>query len=106
YYYFYTEHPAISYFDHPPAIAWVLKAFTVVLGKEVWVIKLADTLVTLGTLLVFRQLALFFLPRHRAMQGLLLLGSTLMVTILSLVSTPDVPLMLCWSLALLCLCKA
>lgn len=106
YYYFYTEHPAISYFDHPPAIAWVLKAFTVVLGKEVWVIKLGDTLVTLGTLLVFRQLALFFLPRRRAMQGMLLLGSTLMVTILSLVSTPDVPLMLCWSLALLCLCKA
>ncbi|RPD40070.1 glycosyltransferase family 39 protein [Chitinophaga barathri] len=106
YYMFYTEHPAASYFDHPPGIAWVLKMFTAVLGKKVYAVKLADTVITLLTLAFFYRLSLRFLSRRRASNALLLFSSTLMVTILSLVSTPDVPLMLCWTLSLLCLYKA
>ncbi|QEH40456.1 glycosyltransferase family 39 protein [Chitinophaga sp. XS-30] len=106
YYYFYSEHPALSYYDHPPAIAWLLKAFTTVLGKEVFVIKLADTVTTLLTLFCFYRLARLFTSRHVAGKALLLLFPTLMITILSLVSTPDVPLMLCWTLTLLCLYHA
>lgn len=106
YYTFYTEHPAASYFDHPPGIAWVLKTFTALLGKKVYAVKLADTVVTLLTLAFFYRLSLRFLSRRRAANTLLLFSSTLMATILSLVSTPDVPLMLCWTLSLLCLYKA
>lgn len=106
YYTFYAEHPAASYYDHPPGIAWVLEIFTAVLGKKVYAVKLADTVVTLLTLAFFYRLSLRFLSRGRASSALLLFSSTLMVTILSLVSTPDVPLMLCWTLSLLCLYKA
>lgn len=106
YYYFYAEHPALSYFDHPPAIAWILKAFTTILGKKVFVVKLADTVTTLLTLFCFYRLSLLFVSRHNTEKALLLLFPTLMITILSLVSTPDVPLMLCWSLTLLCLYNA
>lgn len=106
YYTFYTEHPAASYFDHPPAIAWILKTFTAVLGKKVYAVKLADTLVTLLTMIFFYRLSLRFLSRRHAANALMLFSSTLMVTILSLVSTPDVPLLLCWTLSLLCLYKA
>lgn len=103
YYHFYGEHPALSYFDHPSGIAWVLKAATAVFGKKVFALKLADTLVTLGTLFVFYRFSRQFLSRQRSLNALLLLYSTLMVTILSLVSTPDTPLMLFWALSLLCL---
>ncbi|WP_346317375.1 glycosyltransferase family 39 protein [Chitinophaga sp. YIM B06452] len=106
YYTFYTEHPAASYYDHPPGIAWVLKIFTTVLGKKVYAVKLADTVVTLLTLAFFYRLSLRFLSRVKASNALLLFSSTLMITILSLVSTPDVPLMLCWTVSLLCLYKA
>ncbi len=106
YYTFYTEHPAASYFDHPPGIAWILEIFTALLGKKVYAVKLADTVVTLLTLAFFYRLSLRFLSRRRAAGTLLLFSSTLMATILSLVSTPDVPLMLCWTLSLLCLYKA
>ncbi|MGN7821595.1 ArnT family glycosyltransferase [Chitinophaga sp. 22536] len=106
YYFFYGQHLALSYFDHPPAIAYTLRIFTDVLGRHAWVIKLADTLVTIGTMLAFYRLATFFLSRHRAWNAGLLLYSTLMVTLLSLVSTPDVPLMLWWSISLIALYKA
>ncbi|PSL47838.1 dolichyl-phosphate-mannose-protein mannosyltransferase [Chitinophaga niastensis] len=106
YYYFYGQHFALSYFDHPPAIAWILRAFTDLFGPHVFVIKLADTLITICTLLVFYQLSKLFLSRHRAWNAWLLLYSTLMVTVLSLVSTPDVPLMLFWSLSLIAIYRA
>lgn len=106
YYFFYGQHFALSYFDHPPAIAWLLRGFTDVLGRHVYVIKLADTLVTIGTLLAFYRLARYFLPPQRSWNALLLIGATLMVTILSLVSTPDVPLLFFWTLSLITVYKA
>ncbi|MRG43552.1 hypothetical protein GFS24_00415 [Chitinophaga sp. SYP-B3965] len=106
YYHFYGEHPALSYYDHPPAIAWLLKAFTTVLGNKAYAVKLADSLTTLGTVIAFYHLCLHFLSRRRAANALVVMFSTLMVTILSLVSTPDVPLMLCWTLSLLFLYRA
>ena len=105
YYFFYGQHFALSYFDHPPAIAWLLRGFTDVLGRHVYVIKLADTLVTIGTLLAFYSLARYFLPPQRSWNALLLIGATLMVTILSLVSTPDVPLLFFWTLSLITVYK-
>lgn len=106
YYYFYGQHFALSYFDHPPAIAWILRAFTDLFGRHVFVIKLADTLVTIGTLLAFYRLSRCFLSLPRAWNSLLLLSATLMVTILSLVSTPDVPLLFFWSLSLIAIYRA
>ncbi len=106
YYYFYGEHPALSYYDHPPAIAWLLKAFTAILGNKAYAVKLADSVTTLGTMIAFYHLSLHFLSRHRAGNAFVVLFSTLMVTILSLVSTPDVPLMLFWTLSLLFLYRA
>ncbi|WP_143307086.1 glycosyltransferase family 39 protein [Chitinophaga vietnamensis] len=106
YYYFYGQHLALSYFDHPPAIAWLLRGATDLLGRHAFVVKLTDTVITWFTLLAFYRLAQKFLSPHRSCRALLWLYSTLMVTILSLVSTPDVPLLLFWAIALNCLYKA
>ena len=106
YYHFYSQHPALSYYDHPPAIAWVLRLFTTLFGKHVYTIKLADSIITLFTIISFYYFARCFLSRHRTQRALLMLFSTLMVTILSLVSTPDTPLVLCWTLSLLALYHA
>ena len=48
----------------------------------------------------FYQLAKKFLSDHKAIQATVLLLSTFMISILSLISTPDVPLMLCWTISL------
>lgn len=106
YYYFYGEHPALSYYDHPPAIAWLLKAFTAVLGNKAYAVKLADSVTTFGTLIAFYHLSLHFLSRRRASNAFVVFFSTLLITIVSLISTPDVPLLLCWTLSLLFLYRA
>lgn len=100
YYDFYAQHLDLSYYDHPPMIAYLLRLFTSLFGKKVFVLKMADTLVTLLTLISFYQLAKKFLSRHKAAQAVVIMLSTLMISILSLISTPDVPLMLCWTLSL------
>lgn len=103
YYYFYSKHPALSYFDHPPAIAYLLRLFTAIFGRHVFALKLADSVVTLFSLIAFYKLGKCFLSRDKAQRALLLFFSTFMVTVLSLVSTPDTPLILFWTLSLISL---
>jgi len=103
YYYFYSEHPALSYYDHPGGIAWVLWLFTSLLGKKVFVVKLAATVVTLFTQAAFAILAMCFLDSKGALQAMILLLSTVMISVLSLVATPDVPLVFFWTLSLIAL---
>ncbi|MBV7529098.1 glycosyltransferase family 39 protein [Chitinophaga sp. sic0106] len=105
YYYFYGQHPALSYFDHPPGVAVLTRTFTDIFGRHSFAIKLGDTVVTLLMVGCFYLLAKKFLSPHKVWKSLLLMLSTLMVTILSLVTTPDVPLMLWWAVSLLCLYK-
>jgi hypothetical protein len=106
YYYYYSEHLALSYFDHPPMVAYMLHFFSLLFGKSVVAIKLTDFIVTLGTLLSFFHLSKFFLEKEQALKATFFFGSTLFVTILSINTTPDVPLMLFWTLTLLVFCKA
>jgi 4-amino-4-deoxy-L-arabinose transferase-like glycosyltransferase len=106
YYSFYSDHLALSYFDHPPAIAYMLRLFMMIFGRHVFVLKLADTVVTLLTICCFYKLASLFLDKEKLPTAMILLLSTFMVTILSLISTPDVPLLLFWSLSLLMLYNA
>jgi hypothetical protein len=106
YYYLYSEHLDFSYFDHPPMVAYMLRAFSLVLGKSVVAIKLTDFIVTLMSLLAFYKLARYFLSEKQAIRASLFYGTTLLLTVLSINTTPDVPLMLFWTLALVCSYKA
>lgn len=106
YYFFYAQHPDLSYFDHPPAIAYLLKLFTWILGKNVFAIKLADSVLTALTSVAVYRLALKFFNKNQSQKIIVLFLSTLMVSILSLVSTPDTPLLFFWTLSLFALYKA
>ena len=106
YYHFYGKNLALSYYDHPGMIGYLLRLFTSVFGKYVWVIKLTDFVITTFTLIAFYYLATLFLPKKKAQNAFLLIGSTILISILSLVSTPDVPLLLFWTLSIIFLYKA
>jgi 4-amino-4-deoxy-L-arabinose transferase-like glycosyltransferase len=81
-------------------IAYLLRLFTAIFGKNAIAIKLADTTVTGLTVIAFHHLAGKFLPSRKTWMGTILLLSTIMISILSLISTPDVPLLLLWTLSL------
>ncbi|TYP97002.1 dolichyl-phosphate-mannose-protein mannosyltransferase [Tenacibaculum adriaticum] len=106
YYYFYGENLSLSYFDHPGMIGYQLRLFTDIFGKSVFVIKFSDFVITSLTIYSFYKLATKFISKERANTATLLLVSTLFISILTFNSTPDVPLILFWTLSILFLYKA
>ncbi len=100
YYFFWSEHPALSYFDHPPAVAYALWLSSAVFGRTAFAVRFAAFALTLGTLAAFLALSRRFLPSAKRSAALLLFATTPMVTLLTLISTPDVPLVFFWALAL------
>ena len=106
YYYLYGQNLSLSYFDHPGMIGYILRIFTDIFGQSVFVIKLADFTITSITIISFYKLASLFLSKHRLSRSMILLASTIFISIISFNSTPDVPLLLFWTLSILCLYKA
>lgn len=106
YYHFYGENLSLSYFDHPGMIGYILRGFTEIFGKTVFVVKLADFVITSFTLLSFYKLSTYFLSKSRSLTALVLISSTIFISILSFNSTPDVPLLLFWTISIICLYRA
>jgi 4-amino-4-deoxy-L-arabinose transferase-like glycosyltransferase len=100
YYFLYAQHQALSYFDHPPVIAWCIAAAVALLGKSVLALRLCAFVLTLGTQLAFIALARRVLPSQERGGALVVLLTSGLFTVLSLIATPDVPLLLFWTLTL------
>jgi len=105
YYAFYARSPALSYFDHPPLLAWALAGALRVAGHHPLAVRAVPFLLTLGTQGAFVALARRFEPAGVG-RAALLFSTTGAVTVLSLVALPDAPLVLAWSLALVALGRA
>lgn len=103
YYYFHGEHLSLSYFDHPSMIGYLLRLFTAIFGTSVFVVKLTDFVVTSATLFAFYKLSGCFLSEKKQKLAMGLIGSTFLISVLSVISTPDVPLLLFWSLTIIAL---
>ncbi len=106
YYYMYSRHMSLSYFDHPAGVAVLLKIGTALLGDTAAAIKLTAFSTTLITLVVVYRLASLFISKQQALIFICVFACTPMLGILSWIVTPDVPLMLCWALAVLFIYKA
>ena len=105
YYAFYAQHPALSYFDHPPLLAWMLALSLRLFGHHALAVRAVPFLLTLGTQLAFVPLARRFVEGDVG-RAVLLLATTGAVTLLSVVALPDAPLVLFWTLALVALASA
>ncbi|MDG1484368.1 MAG: glycosyltransferase family 39 protein, partial [Myxococcota bacterium] len=95
YYWVWGQHLAAGYFDHPPAIAWVIRAGTELLGDTERGVRLVGILLggaaaglaaAAGRDRLLVAFAMISLP-------LFALGGVL--------ATPDVPLLAAWSLGIL-----
>jgi hypothetical protein len=106
YYYLYSEYLDWSYFDHPPAVAYMLKSTSYVFGQSVGVVKATDFVVSFVGLLAFYYFSTLILSKRKAIYATVFYGVTLQLTVLSMVTTPDVPLMLFWTLSLISIFKA
>ena len=106
YYYLYGQNLSLSYFDHPGMIGYLLRIFSEIFGQSVFVIKFTDFFITSLTLYSFYKLSTLLLSRNKVWKAMVLMSSTIFISILSFNSTPDVPLILFWTLSLIALYKA
>jgi len=100
YYWNYSRHLALSYLDHPPVVAWLIRGFTALLGQTVLGVRA-------GALLAWLVGAWFVYGLTRrvygaaAARGALLLFATLPVYFLAgLLMSPDMPMAACWAATL------
>ncbi|MGQ0549774.1 MAG: glycosyltransferase family 39 protein [Armatimonadota bacterium] len=105
YYWVWSKTPALSFLDHPPFLAYLIRLTTAFGDGELWV--------RLGPLIagVVTPLALFTLGREMfgVRAGLIAAAVFQLVPVLfgaGLFATPETPLFLWWSLALVCARRA
>ncbi|NQU09229.1 glycosyltransferase family 39 protein, partial [bacterium] len=100
YYWTYTQHPALSYYDHPPMVAWVIAAGTALLGHTELGVRVGMIGLSLGsTLLLFAVTRLWF-GRDAALAAVLLFQVLPVFLGVGMLAFPDGPLIFFWLVTL------
>ncbi|MES2198104.1 MAG: glycosyltransferase family 39 protein [Pseudomonadota bacterium] len=106
YYWMWSKHLAGGYYDHPPAVAYVIRAGTMMLGDTELGVRLASILLALPmSFAVFRTAAILFGGLRVAATATILLNVTMMAAVGTLIVTPDAPLLVASSFVLFFLAK-
>lgn len=101
YYWLWSRHLQLSYFDHPAMMAWWMAASTALFGDEELAIRLPAILaVAAVTLLVFDIARIAFRDVRAGWWAIALLNATILFAAAGVLVTPDSPLLVFWSLAL------
>ena len=97
YYWTWSLHPALSYFDHPPLASAGIWLTTALFGSTVFGIKCAAVLWSLSWNLLWARLILdMFASQRLAFWSVLALNLTLMYEVYGVGPTPDGPLIFGW----------
>ncbi len=101
YYWNYSRHPALSYYDHPPFVAWLLRASTSIFGDNAFALHLPAVAISLLLTFVFFRFLSGLYNEKIAFWAVVLSCSILLFSIGSLITTPDVPLLFFWLLLII-----
>jgi 4-amino-4-deoxy-L-arabinose transferase-like glycosyltransferase len=106
YYWMWSKHLAGGYYDHPPMVAFVIRAGTMIAGDTEFGVRLVSILSALPmSYAVYRTAAILFGGVRVAATAAILLNVTLMVAVGTLIVTPDSPLLVASSFVLFFLAK-
>ena len=104
YYRLWAQHPQLGYFDHPPMIAWWIRAGQMVAGDTALGVRLLPALASGVATWFIADLALRLGAQARtAFRAALWYNATLTVCVGGMLATPDSPASLFWTVALWCL---
>ena len=96
-YWTYTRYPSLSYFDHPPFVAWLIKPFTMLLGNTEFAVRLPAVLIFIAVSFIVYKLSEDMFGERTAFWTAALLNMTPVFSFLGAVITlPDTPLSLFW----------
>lgn len=106
YYWAWSRHLALSYYDGPPMIAYLIRLFTVIFGDTLFALNLLALVLTAGTAyLVYQTARLFLHPSASLVACLLWVFSPVVTIVMLLRTTYDTPQLFCWALALYFICR-
>ena len=106
YYWIWSKHLAFGYYDHPPAVALVIRLGTMLAGDTELGVRLVSILLALPmSFAVYRTAMILFGGQRLAATATILLNVTLMVAVGTLIVTPDSPLLVASSFVLFFLAK-
>ncbi len=105
YYWVWTKNPQLSYFDHPPMVAYFIKLFTLLSDQE-WFIHLGAVIAVSLTCWLVYQLAYEMFSRQTAAYSFVLFLFLPLTQIGHQVMTPDPPLLLFWTITVYFVHKA
>ncbi len=111
YYWYYIQHPALSYFDHPPMAAYSIGLGTLIFGNTIFGVKVMAVIWFAGINFLFLQTLwlafLMFKPQlstehinHYSFLGLILFNLSIFTHLYSITMVPDTPLLYFWLLML------
>jgi len=72
YYWTYAQHPALSYFDHPPMVAWAVRAGTMVFGNTELGVRFVNFLAWIGACFLLLATGKAWFSERAALAGALL----------------------------------
>jgi len=99
YYWNYANHLDLSYLDHPPMVAFLIKLFTIIWGTNEIGVRFASLLCWFICALFSYKLTELIKPTT-GKNAVLLLAILPFFFLYSMVMTPDLPLIACWSATL------
>jgi 4-amino-4-deoxy-L-arabinose transferase-like glycosyltransferase len=106
YYWTWSKHLAGGYYDHPPMVALVIRAGTIIAGDTELGVRLVSILLALPmSFAVYSSAQILFGGTRVAAGAALLLNVTLMAAVGTLIVTPDAPLLVASSFVLFFLAK-
>jgi hypothetical protein len=106
YYWMWSKHLAGGFYDHPPMVALVIRAGTLIAGDTELGVRLVSILLALPmSFAVYRTSVILFGGQRVAATATILLNVTLMAAVGTLIVTPDAPLLVASSFVLFFLAK-
>ncbi len=106
YYWLWSTHLAAGYYDHPPMIAYWIRAGTAIFGQTSFGVRFVGLLSAIaGSYFLYLASLSLFRDRNAAALTVIWLNATLLCNAAAIISTPDTPLAFFSTLTLYALAK-
>ncbi len=106
YYWTFAQHPALSYYDHPPMVAWLIGLGTFCFGNTELGVRFVHLLLYFGSAFLMFLTACAWFGRRTAFWATLIFAATPFYIATGFIASPDGPLIFFWLLTLLTLSRA
>ncbi len=97
YYWLWAQHPAFGYYDHPPMVAWWISASTALFGHSALAVRLPFVLSFLVLCGLIYDTARALFGHAVAKRALLWTNACILLSVGTVVATPDPPSVLMWA---------